>query len=249
MHAIPSFRACVLSLFSLVLLSGCVSAPKRVTLSADEFERVKNVQVLAMRRSEPDLVILNNPAHSFGLIGAVVAETNRVPKRDKLRDHLRLAGFDQAEHLRQALENAFTARGVALHWPDEIMAPEKEKGVKRDAWGMRKAYAPATEGVDAILDVNFGFTGYASAGVGDGAPYRPTVVLNVRLLDAKGERVLMSDLFVYNNVFGQSSGVSIEPDDVHVYPDFDDLDAAGPALAEGLGSAVGRVVESLNQQL
>jgi len=185
--------------------------------------------VLTMRESEIDLLILNNPGYSFGLIGVAIAEANRIPKRNKLRDYAQQAGFDHVRVFREHLTTALAERGYQLRWSDPVMAIGK-KG-------------------DAALDVNFGFFGYAAAGSSDHAPYRPAGVISARLVSRDGRTTLLSDQVVYNNVFNAPKAITIDPDDTYVYPDFDDLDAAGVEAISGLEFAARALADQLARQL
>ena len=106
------------------------------------------------------------------LIGTAIAEANRIPKRNTLRDFARQADFDHMSIWRESLDRAFAERGYALAWPDGVMEEKKGKP-RRDVRGFRKAYAPAGNAYDAILDVNFGYVGYAAAGSGDFGRSKP----------------------------------------------------------------------------
>lgn len=63
-------------------------------------------------------------------------------------------------------------------------------------------------------------------------------MLSARLLDAETGEVLFSEQVLYNNVFNNRDAIIIEPDARFAYPDFDDLDAAGEASAEGMRLAI-----------
>lgn len=200
-----------------------------------------------MRASEAQVAILNNPGYQFGLIGALAAEANLAGKRSRLREQLAAAGFDQNRELRDALDRALVAKGYVVSWPVE----QVDRGsTARDAFGIRKAYAPI-ESADSQLDVNFGFVGYMAAGAGKSAPYRPTVTISARLVAADGRTMLFRDLFAYNNVAPGPTrdAVSVEPDPAYVYPDFDDLDKADAASAEGLRTAIRALAEKIAERL
>lgn len=232
---------------SVLLLSACASTPQRQAFNRGA-EQVESVRVLQMRESEIDLMILNNPGYSFGLIGVAIAESNRVPKRNALRTWAQTDGFDHVQAFRVALDAALAERGYAVLWPDPPMEGNGARRAKRDMHGNRKAYGTTAE-ADAQLDVNFGLVGYVAAGSGDNAPYRPTAVLSARLVSADGERVLFSDSIVYNNAFGQQHAITLDPDDRFVYPDFDDLEAEGVGSIEGLRIAIDAVAAELARQL
>jgi hypothetical protein len=241
-----SIRLISAAALAALTLAGCATAPKQAAFNRDA-AHVKTIAVLPMRKSELDLMILNNPGYSFGLIGTAIAEANRIPKRNTLREHAQQAGLDHVALLKEELSKALAQRGYDVRWTEPVMEDGKAK-TSRDGWGVRKKY-DAIADADAQLDVNFGFVGYAAAGSSDGAPYRPTAVVTARLVSADGKRELFSDFVVYNNVFGRKNAITINPNGAYVYPDFDDLDHAGPKAIDGLRDAVGAAANELAKQL
>lgn len=232
-----------------LLMTACVSAPKRQAFNAQASGNPRSLQVLPQRYSQIDLFIVNNPGYSFGLIGLAIAEGNRKPKAEWLRSQVQQREFDHVAVFRSALEQAMAERGYTLHFPDPLAEGEKAK-TKREIWGTRKNYVAAASGADAQLDINFGFIGYAAAGTSDSAPYRPSVVLTARLVSADGKRVLFEDQIVYNAVFPiADKAITINPDERYRYPDFDDLKAAGPVVVDGLDIAFRAVAAELAKQL
>jgi hypothetical protein len=239
---------CLLVLLLAAMLGACVSMPKSQAYNRAAAAHIKTIDVLPMRPSEIDLLILNNPGYSFGLIGTAIAEANRIPKRNALREQALAHGFDHVAATREQLDRAFAAHGYTLRWPDPVMEPDRGPKAKRDGNSLRKSYPPASAGADALLDVNFGFVGYAAAGSSDGAPYRPTAVLIARLVSPDGKQVLFSDFVIHNNVFGQQQAITIDPSDAYRYPDFDDLEAAWPQAIAGLRQSVELVADELARQ-
>lgn len=237
----------VAAALSLLLLCACAAPIKRQAFNRGA-EPVETIRVLQMRESQIDLMILNNPGYSFGLIGTAIAESNRIPKRDALREWAQAEGFDHVQAFRDALEAALVERGYVVLWPDRLMEAKGVRGAKRNMHGIRKAYASAGD-ADAQLDVNFGLVGYVAAGSSKEAPYRPTAVVAARLVSQDGERVLFSDSIIYNNAFGQQQAITLDPDERFVYPDFDDLEAAGVTSIEGLRVAIDQVAAELARQL
>lgn len=242
------FRCAALPCLLLcLLLAGCASGPQHRAFDKTANAGLKTIEILPMRHSEIDLVIVNNPGYSFGLIGFAIAEANRAPKADWLREQVRIAGFDHLTSFRQALDSVASQAGYELLWPEPVMESEDAK-TRRDPFGFRKTYQSSQS--NAQLDINFGFVGYASAGATDNAPYRPTVVLNAKLVDASGRQNLFEDQIIYNAVTGnQSQSITINPDERYRYPDFDDLKAAGPEAIEGLAPAFTAVAQELARQL
>jgi hypothetical protein len=232
----PPYRLALLVL-ATAILAGCVSSPKRQAFNAEANPDIRSIEVLQTRESEVQTFIVNNPGASFGLIGGLIAEADRASKTNKLQAHLEAASFDHERVLADTLKAALEAEGYEVTMPSPLVESEDDKA-KRDAWGLRKVKPSGTTEANALLDINFGFVGYASAGAGDSAPYRPTVMLSARLLDAETGEVLFSEQVLYNNVFNNRDAIIIEPDARFAYPDFDDLDAAGEASAEGMRLAI-----------
>ncbi len=240
---------CKLSAALLLLaLAGCVTAPKHLAFNREADQGAKRVLVLTMRHSDIDLIIVNNPALNFGLIGLAIEEANRLPKAHWLKDEVAKNHFDYLGEFRSKLTEAMAAKGYELRWSDPVQQAEKTKDVAREDFGLRKSYAGVAD-ADAQLDVNFGFIGYAAAGSSSDAPYRPTVVLSARMVSADGKRVLFEDLIEYNPVFpNQSSPITIEPDDHYRYPEFNALQAAGPDAVKGLQVAFAGTAAELAKQ-
>jgi hypothetical protein len=233
---------------SLLMLAGCVTAPKHLSYNKDANTGVKRVVVLSMRHSDIDLLIVNNPGYSFGLIGLAVAEANRAPKRHWLQDEVAKDRLDYVTEFKDELTQAMSARGYELRWPDPVQAADGAKDVARENFGLRKTYQPAGD-VDAILDVDFGFIGYAAAGTSDSAPYRPTVVVSARMLGRDGKHVLFEDFIVYNSVFPfLKDPITVEPDEHFVYPEFNALQHAGPEAVKGLEVAFRSTADELAKQ-
>jgi hypothetical protein len=243
--AIARLCACV---SILLLVTACVTTPPRQAYNREANSQTKSISVLPARASEPQVLIMNNPGAQFGLIGALVAEANLAGKRQKLRTQLTEAGFDQDAYLREVLGSALEKRGYTVAWPERQVEEPNQK-VKRDQWGLRKAYAASSE-PQMQLDINYGFIGYAAAGASKSAPYRPTVVVSARMKGADGKSTLFTDMFVYNNVFpALNDAVMIEPDSRFVYPDFDDLDAANAQSADGLRAAIAALADKIAERL
>jgi hypothetical protein len=240
-------HARALLVLACLVLCGCISGPQQRTYNREANANLKTIDVLPMRKGEIDLLIVNNPGYSFGLIGFAIAEANRAPKANWLKEQVRTNNFDAVSTFRNALDDAMRERGYELRWSDPVMEGDGSK-TRRNNWGLRKEYVSAS--ADAQLDVNFGFIGYAAAGSGDSAPYRPTVVTVARLVSADGKRVLFEDHIIYNSVFPwQGKAITLNPDERYRYPDFDDLKAAGSTVVDGLGPAFEAVAVELARQL
>ncbi|MBK9657843.1 MAG: hypothetical protein IPO66_21480 [Rhodanobacteraceae bacterium] len=71
------FRCVVLVLLVTMGLSACVTAPKSQAFNREANATLKRIQILPLQVKPVELVMFNNPANSFGLIGAVIAESGR----------------------------------------------------------------------------------------------------------------------------------------------------------------------------
>ncbi len=237
-------------LVSAVILSACVSTPKSRPFNAAQHADMQQIEALAMRHSEPTVLIVNNPAMSFGVIGVLAAEAHMASRRSWLEKQITATGFDHVETFTRALDQAMLTHGYTLIWPAGVAETPKAR-TARTAWGNRKQYAAASDPASAgLLDVNFGFIGFASAGSSDSSPYRPTVVVSARLLDAEGKQELFYETVVYNDVFpGIGQGLMLSPDPEHNYPDFDALKSADAAAIDALKIAFERTAIHLADQL
>ena len=136
-------------------------------------------------------------------------------------------------------------RGYSMSWPANQVQTAR---VERAAFGLRKAYGARAD-VDAQMDVNFGFVGYAAAGADKSAPYRPTVSASIRLVSPDGKQNLYTDYVVVNNAFNMKNAVVAEADAQYAYPGFSDLEAAGTASVDGLRQAIDSVALKMSQQI
>jgi hypothetical protein len=128
MPSILKLRPLFALLFALTL-TACVSMPKQQAYNRASNAHIKTIEVLPMRHSEIDLFILNNPGYSFGLVGTAIAEANRIPKRNALREQARAHALDHVAALREQLDRAFATHGYELRWPDpRSWSPKREPG-------------------------------------------------------------------------------------------------------------------------
>ena len=239
-----TFRVLTLA-FVLMLLSACAGMPKQQTYNRDANASIRKIAVLPMRETELQLMLLNNPAASFGLIGGLVAEADRASKQKKMRQGLEAAKFDHVAEFKLAFTEEMEKRGYTLVWPDPVM--EKSKSA-RASNSLRKAYTPVAD-VDAQLDLNFGFVGYGASGVGASSPYRPTAVVMSQMVSADGKSKLFTETVVYHNLFNSEGAIVLPPDEHYSYPKFTDLEQAGAQSADGLKVAVDAVAKKLAEQL
>lgn len=228
-----------------VLATGCVTAPERQAFNRSAHTDIKKIGVLETRQTDLRVFMLNNPAASFGLIGALVAAGDQASKESRFRAIVAKTDFQALPYFRERLTAHMEKRGYTLVWPASQVETSK---VDRANFGLRKAYAPLAD-VDAQMDVNFGFVGYAAAGAGKAAPYRPTISTSVRLVSPDGKENLYTDYVVVNNVFNMTTAVVAEADDHYVYPGFSDIETAGATSVDGLKQAIDSVALKISQQI
>lgn len=226
------------------LASGCATLPPQQAFNR-EAVKVQNIQVLPLNESEVKLAFLNHPGVNFGLIGGLVAAADISSKENKLQEQVKASGLDHLAVFKDELTRALAERGYTLIWSDPIATKDK---TPRDTWGLRKSYTGIT-GADAQLDLGMMFAGYATSGAGDASPYRPAVHISARLLDASGKQNLFTDVITYNNITNIATAITINPDPKFAYADFKQLEAAGPAVADGLRFALTATAQRLSEQL
>lgn len=240
------FKRLALLLLITISLSACVTAPKSQAYNREANAALKRIQILPIQVKPVQLMMFNNPANSFGLIGAVIAESSREGKEKWLQKATAEARFEHRVLFREKFAAAMLERGYELRWPEELQGESPSD--KRDAFGLRKQYG-RVDGVDAQLDLGLMFVGYAAAGAGAAQPYRPTVNVSARLVSADGKQVLFSDLVLYHNVTNNQTAIILEPDPKYAYPNFDDLEAAGSVAVDGLAQAVEQTAAAIAKQL
>lgn len=238
------FRTTLLSA-ALIMLSACAGLPQHQSYNREANQAIKTIEVLPMRETEVSLLLLNNPAASFGLIGGLIAEADRAAKQKKMREGLSAANFDHVALFKQAFTDEMSKRGYTLRWPDPIVESKKSP---RASSSLRKSYGAITS-ADAQIDLNFGFVGYGASGVGASSPYRPTSVVISQLVTADGKSKLFTETVVYHNLFNAEGAIVVQPDEKFAYPKFDDLERAGSASAEGMKVAIEAVAKKLAEQL
>ena len=240
------FKCVALVLLITISLSACVTAPKPQAFNREANTALKRVQILPLQVKPVQLMMFNNPANSFGLVGALIAESSRESKEKWLQKTTTAAKFEHRVLFREKFAAAMLERGYELRWPEQLQGEIPSD--KRDAFGLRKDYG-RVEGVDAQLDIGLMFVGYAAAGAGAGEPYRPTVNASARLVSADGTQILFSDLVFYHNVTNNQTAIILEPDPKYAYPNFDDMEAAGTVAVDGLAQAVEQTALAIAKQL
>lgn len=241
-----SYRVALASVVLFAALaSGCASLPEQQAFNRSANSGIKTIAVLETQQTDLHVLLLNNPAANFGLIGSLVAAADQASKESTFNAIVAKTDFQPLPYFRQQLTLHMDERGYTLVWPAQLVQASK---VQRTTLGLRKGYGPTTVG-DAQMDVNFGFLGYAAAGVSKGAPYRPTATASVRLISQDGKQNLYTDYVAVNNVFNMKNAAVVEADPQFAYPAFSDLESAGTTSVDGLRHAIDGVALKISQQI
>lgn len=243
-----AFRRWCVAAAMMASLTGCVSLPPQQAYNRDAAPPIKTIVVLPTQPFEPNLLMMNHPGTNFGLIGGLIAAGDMSSKRNRLQATFTAAKFDPGVYFKESLTQRMAERGYTLVWPS-VLIEAKGVNTPRGAFGLRKAYAQVPQ-ADAQLDISLNFVGYAAAGAGDNAPYRPTFSLAARLVSPDGKQNYFTDFLMYNNVLNQPKVISLEPEPRRfAYADFDTLEAAGAETVEGMKLAIDRTSDALVRQL
>jgi hypothetical protein len=244
-----SFR--IIPFVAVLGLAACAAPIAQIDEGRGAFD---SVHVLSIQHAEVGHSVFNNPVRYMGLTGAIVAGSTDRSRARALQE--RMGEFDVPGVFQHHLEAAFEQRGVSVSWaePRVDMPPVRAndpvpREYERDNFTLRRHYA-ATDAGDIQLDIGVQFAGYAADGVGDSNPYRPTVMVNVRVVSADGDRVMYQNAVHYNPVNAGEGTVTIPADADVAYPSFDDLRSADAeelhrALQEALRAVAYRIVADL----
>jgi hypothetical protein len=191
---------------------------------------VRTIGVLTPDITEkPSVILASDIGQSFGLVGALVDVGMQLKRDDKLYAILIAHQFTARATLGNDLVAALRAQGYSA----SLVPLTREKS------GFLKTY-PTQPGIDAYLDVSAfpdGF-GYMAASTGSTQPYRPFVWLNVKLVRAGDNAVLMQDTIVYSIINASSKWITISPDPAYQFADFDTLTVNADQAVGGENTAL-----------
>ena len=169
---------------------------------------------------------------NFGLIGALISEVDQNNRKNKVNTALRSVDYNAEDNFEKFLVEEFADAGVTamvLEGPDR----EKRKFVED--------YPEAPAGVQALLDMNILYYGYANAG---GTNWRPTVYANVRMVDALSGDVLLENRIAYNPIGEEEGIITLSPDADYAFDNRDQMVEDPARLAEGLDVALREVART-----
>jgi hypothetical protein len=202
--------------------------------------QVKSIGILTPALADELAVrMMVHPGASFGLIGAAIAEADMSSKSDDFTEAVRSKGFQHRAHFVSNLAAALQGAGYQVR---EIGNPRAS-----DEFKFFEQY-PASDGsVDTYLDIYSGLIGYTAAGAA--TPYRPTMYMAVRLVDAKEHKTLYQDVIVYNAFGNPKDAITISPTTEFDFKAFDDLMAGQDRAIDGLKIALKTTGDEIGRQL
>lgn len=218
-------------------LVGC-AAPE-IPFDHSASSDVKTIGVITQSfPQEPTVHLASSVGQSFGLIGALVDGAMQSDREKKFGAVLVAHSFSPQDDFTGALTGALQAEGYTV-----VQVP-----VKRDEHGSEflKTYPPAGDTkVDAYLDlVTLGY-GYLAAGISSSNPYRPVMLVKIKLVRAKDSSTLMQDMVFYNPINQPKQVVTISPDPAYQFTDFDALMASQDKAVEGVKVAIEQSAKTL----
>lgn len=177
---------------------------------------------------------------NFGLIGALVEVGRENTAMDEARATLEKANLDYQTYLPEQIVKSLKTAGFEA---------QQLPGARDPKSRFKFLNGPTKEpGADAVLDIYAPFLGFIAAGAT--TDYRPSVLLDAKLIRASDQKVLFADQIYYNN-FNRNlapKAVSIEPDPGCVFKDRDELQANPQRTASCLQNAMDAAAKELAKQ-
>jgi hypothetical protein len=177
---------------------------------------------------------------NFGLIGALVEAGRESTAVEEARVLLEKANLDYQTYLPGQIVKSLQSAGFEAQQLPGARDPKSRfkfmTGVSQEP------------GADAVLDIYAPFLGFIAAGAT--TDYRPSVLLDAKLVRASDQKVLFADQIYYNNFQrdGAPKAVSIDPDPNCVFKDRESLQADPQRTAACLQGAMDSAAKELAKQ-
>lgn len=188
--------------------------------------------------ADPTVKVMNTFTNRLGLVGVVAEGIIRTNRGDAVRAMLAAHTFDPQAHFQVALVERLRARKLAV-------APEA-------ADPARRAFLAKYEAVpdcDAVLDIFVVGYGFLALDDHDASPFRPTVVLSTRLVQAADRSVMMQDMVAVNGV----EGATMPPGDTSpllpTFKDFAEIEANPGRAVASLRAALSAAADGVGRRL
>ncbi len=225
MNTIARLACLILITLSLGACSGFQHRP----LDPTDRQDIRTIGLLTPAVPSDVEVKMNvHPGRSLGVVGTFFANEDMRGKSKDFCDVVRGQGFDSSQRFTPQLIAGLEEAGYKV----------KLIPLSRDLDGSSflKRYPENSGSVDAYLDIYSDMIGFAAAG--GTTPYRPSLLLHVRLVRADDRSVIYQDAIAYN-AFGDGDGaVTLPPAPQYAFDGFKSLmDNPGKAI-EGLQVAM-----------
>lgn len=169
---------------------------------------------------------------NFGLIGALIDAGVQASRKDRVNDALESINYQPEPTFEAYLGEAMARNGVRTTVV-ETGTREKRKFLPKYPTGRADA--------QALLDVNVVGFGYSNAG---NQLWRPTVLADVRMVDAATGKTMMENRIAYNVVDSQAGVVTIAPNAEYAFANREDMVTQPERLAAGLDDALRQVADA-----
>ena len=228
-------RSSVFAACAALLLAGCASVPN-VDVSRADAARIHRITILGVHEPANIWVTdMGGAAGAFGLVGGLVQAKIDSDHRKVLAQAIEEARPSLSQELVSTALAALKADGFKATYAPTL-APRPSADRKSDD------YSGLHVDSDAMLSLWYKVVGYISPP--SSTRYEPTVLLGVRLVDAKTRQVIFEKTYAVGYAWKIRNVVQIPADSRYLYKNFDDLIAhsadAVTALKLGEDEAVKR---------
>lgn len=210
------------SLILIALSLGACSGFKHRPLDPTDRQGIRTIGLLTPAVPNDIEVKMNiHPGRSLGVVGTFFANEDMRGKSKDFCEVVRGQGFDSSQRFTPQLIAGLEEAGYKVKLIP--LTREVDKG------SFLKRYPKGNGSVDAYLDLYSDMIGFAAAG--GTTPYRPSLLLHVRLVRADNQAVIYQDAIAYN-AFGDGDGaVTLPPAPQYAFDGF-------KALMENPGKAI-----------
>ena len=186
-HPLPRRGLLALGMASL---AGCAAVSKPIVIDHAAMAEIRRVSLPTVGfPASPTVTVMNTVTDRLGLVGQITGAIIRKNRMEAVRAMMASQAFDPHAHFHAALAERLRARRL-------IIAPEPADPARQ---AFLAKYEPAP-GHDAVLDAFIVGYGFLALDDRDASPFRPTVILSTRLVQATNRSVMMQDTVTVNGV-------------------------------------------------
>jgi len=221
-----------------IAVTGCAGLPQQQAYNIHANSHVKRIAIVKPYKPESVRVFyFNHPGMQGGLIGAIIAETEFSNKTEEFNAIFARNNFDPVVYLVGKLEEELKGGNFEVV---TIETDAKESGTFMTKY-------PDND-VDAYLDSYFHYYGYFAGS--PEAAYKPTVGLQVRLVDKKTESLLYANHLLTGESFAaRDNSRYIGHKEIFSFPYFEDLIASPNLSYEGIKDSLDRIAKNVATEL